>query len=280
VEIVQVQTAQDVEFANGDVVVWRTLSSRIAQLVDSADLIHPVARQRLGQLFEWSETPTLDELNIWIAPTGWSVTHAQGYVDIREYQTMLSDGIFPVAREIRSIRHLEHSAAPDFLHDAIGHLPMLFDAGYRELLHEWAIQGLKAPPSSLDRAVSAALSDLISAKTDETTSSLTISNLTKKLEVAHIAAAERPSRCFQFENFFTWAIEFGGIGQPQDGSYKTFGAAALSSPGELRNLIEGQVEILDFSLETTVRPVDYTDYQDVMFTVDNFSKYFDILKAI
>ncbi len=68
---------------------------------------------------------------------------------------------------------------------------------------------------------------------------------------------------------FWFTVEFGVI--REGGALKAFGAGIISSPGELRNVVEGAPEVLPFDLLTVLRtPYRIDIVQPVYFQIESF----------
>jgi phenylalanine-4-hydroxylase len=260
--------------------IWSVLFERVYDAAKASEWHHPTYLKGLSRLADYSRrAPTLLEINRWLHSTGWSTDYVTGYVPVLEYRSMLAARTFPVARAIRSKRDLDHSAAPDFAHDVLGHLPMLFDPDYRELLHQWACVAVKALPSAADREVSAALDALIDARQSESLDEQRMDSCTQALLTAHRRAVQEQSRCFRLENFFTWSIEFGVLARAS-GVPRLLGAAALSSPGEMQRIFAGHTRLTEFGPAAVLRSVDYTRYQAEIYIAGSFDHYRAVLADI
>jgi phenylalanine-4-hydroxylase len=224
--------------------------------------------------------PSLSEINRMLARIGWTAVYVDGMVDDRLYQEMQATQFFPVARRLRRIRDVDHSAAPDFIHDVIGHLPMLFSAQYRALVTEWAQRARDASPDATDREISIALADLINEREKDVLDHRAIQNKTLTLQQLHRRARSLPAtRAARFARFYAWAIEF-GISCDDISGIRVSGSASLSSPEELQRIFAGETKLLDFSAHALDTPVDYTVPQNVMYAVRDFSDYADGLRRI
>ena len=223
--------------------------------------------------------PSLSEINSWLEKINWRAAYHSGFVPAHEYATLQARRIFPIARHIRRLRDFSHSAAPDFIHDVFGHLPMLFEPDYGNLIEAWAIKRAAVAGLAEDSDVSKVQDQLIAAMEQSERDEALIHTLTKTLERAQAAACKAGSRAGRLERFYTWAIEFGLMSRGAS-DLKIMGAAVLSSFGEMTRVTEGQVRFSDFQLGTLDRPVNYTIYQDEMFKVSSFQKYAEILDRI
>jgi phenylalanine-4-hydroxylase len=226
-----------------------------------------------------SRIPLLSDINAMLSRIGWSAIYVDGMVDDHLYQTMQASHIFPVARHIRRKRDMLHSAAPDFVHDVIGHLPMLFSPQYQSLLNEWARRASKARPAAQDAAASKALAALIEEREKDYPDSTAIVEKTAILQELHRQIGASPSRAAQFARFYAWAFEF-GVTANDGGVIKIGGSATLSSPGEFKRIISGETRLIPFAEQAIITPVNYSVVQDTMFVADNFSEYDKVLAGI
>jgi len=226
-----------------------------------------------------SRIPSLADINRMLSSIGWSAAYVDGMVDDRLYQEMQASRVFPVARHIRQKRDLYHSAAPDFIHDVVGHLPMLFSPQYQSLLNEWAQRALMARPDAKDVQVSKALAALIEEREKESPDLEAIAKKTAILQQLHLKTCASPSRAARFARFYAWAIEFGATFD-EVGGIKISGSAALSSPGEFKRMVSGETRLRPFTLHAITSPVNYSVVQDTMFVAKDFSEYRHVLASI
>jgi phenylalanine-4-hydroxylase len=223
--------------------------------------------------------PSLSNLNEMLSEIDWTAAYVDGMVDDRLYQEMLAARVFPVARHIRRKISLLHSAAPDFVHDVIGHLPMLFSAQYRSLLNDWARRALEARPEPCDAEVSSALAALIEEREKDRPNPAEVARKTKILKDLHQLQNASPSRAARFSRFYTWAIEFGVISDSSD-SVRIIGSAALSSLAEFNRVMTRETRLLSFIEHAISTPVDYSVVQDTLFVARDFSEYQRVLESI
>jgi phenylalanine-4-hydroxylase len=251
--------------------LWRTADGRFF-----ADYLSGLDRLKISA----SRIPALTEINQMLSEIGWTAIYVDGMVDDHLYHEMQSARYFPVARRLRSLRDIDHSAAPDFIHDVIGHLPMLFTVEYRSLINQWARRAADAPRNAIDEDISRALAALIEEKERDVLDPAGIEDKTILLQELHRKACNRwPSRAARYHRFYAWAIEFGVIADGQD-KIQVCGSAALSSCGELRKIFNGETQLISFVDHALDTPVDYTAPQNSMFFVRDFSEYRKVLKEI
>lgn len=223
--------------------------------------------------------PSLCEINRWLAAIGWQADYHSGFVRASEYAQLQARRIFPIARHIRRHRDFLHSAAPDFIHDLFGHLPMLFEEDYRDLIGAWAAKRAHVDSSPEDTAVARVQDELIAANESTERDGAAIRRLTEELRRAQQAACLRASNAGRLERFYTWCMEFGLLQQRAVGP-QIIGGAVLSSYGEMTRAINGQVRFSMFQASTLDRAVNYTVYQDEMFMASSFEEYHELLERI
>jgi phenylalanine-4-hydroxylase len=264
-----------------DTDVWVSLLTLLQQIWKRYEnSLHPLYLLGLRRLdIATSRIPSLSEINGMLASIGWSAAYVDGMVNDRLYQEMQASRVFPVARHIRQKRDLYHSAAPDFIHDVIGHLPMLFSPQYQSLLNEWALRALTARPDANDVQVSRALAALIAEREKKSPDLEVIAERTDFLQQLHLETSASPSRAARFARFYAWAIEF-GVTLDETGSIKINGSAALSSPGEFERMISGKVRLRPFASCAITSPVNYSVVQDTMFVAKDFFEYQEVLASI
>lgn len=270
-----VRTAEDKEVWSRIVrhleMLWKTDEKRFF-----VDYLSGLERLKISA----SRIPVLSEINRMLSQIGWSAVYVDGMVDDHLYHEMQAARIFPVARRLRRLRDLDHSAAPDFVHDVLGHLPMLFTAHYRFLVREWAQRAMASPREALDAEISNALAALIAEHESGVLDPAMIDKKTGELRELHRQARSRnPSLAARFARFYAWAIEFGIITDGKD-RLQISGSASLSSPGELRKIFNGETRLVSFVDNALDTPVDYTTPQNTMFFVSQFSEYRSVLRSI
>ena len=122
------------EFTADDHAVWDLLFARqvdllgsrvVGQFLDGIDLLrlsHP-------------GVPDLDELNAILEPhTGWRTVAVTGLVPDDIFFAMLGERVFPVGNFIRKREQLDYLEEPDCFHDLFGHIPMLANHDFAEMI--------------------------------------------------------------------------------------------------------------------------------------------------
>ena len=121
-------------FTDEDHAVWDLLFARQVELLGSrvvARFLDGIDLLRLSH----PGVPDLDELNAILEPrTGWRTVAVTGLVPDDVFFAMLSERVFPVGNFIRQRSELDYLEEPDCFHDLFGHIPMLADHAFAEMI--------------------------------------------------------------------------------------------------------------------------------------------------
>ena len=261
--------------------VWSLHHSALSQRhEESPDFLTNDYKQGLEALcFSNSQIPTIEELNMHISQYDWQAVYVVGMVSDRLYREMLASRIFPIARQIRNRRDIEHSAAPDFLHDVFGHLPMFASASYRSLIQAWAQRALMFEDDGCDIGMATAQAALIEALEAVPRCNELVIARRRALRDAQINSPECISRSARANRFYAWIIEY-GITTDACRRTRITGAALLSSPKEWDRLKQNKVNISRFSLCTLNQPVDYTVTQENLYSTDMSDNLYSLIDAL
>jgi len=83
------------------------------------------------------------------AQTGWTIVPVPGLVPDRVFFEHLSRRRFPAGNFIRSADRLDYLEEPDVFHDVFGHVPLLADPAFADLMQKLGQLGLEADASGL-----------------------------------------------------------------------------------------------------------------------------------
>jgi phenylalanine-4-hydroxylase len=121
-------------FTSVDHAVWDLLFARQVDLLGSrvvSAFLDGVDLLRLSH----PGVPDLDELNAILKPrTGWRTVAVTGLVPDDIFFAMLSERVFPVGNFIRRREQLDYLEEPDCFHDLFGHIPMLANHDFAEMI--------------------------------------------------------------------------------------------------------------------------------------------------
>tara|TARA_Y100000996_G_scaffold290266_1_gene229358 strand:+ start:33 stop:1433 length:1401 start_codon:yes stop_codon:yes gene_type:complete len=175
---------------------------------------------------------------------------------------------------MRSIDHIAYTPAPDIVHEAAGHSPMIADSDYADYLRYYGEISRKAISSSEDYGLYKAIRNLSDIKENPQSSLEDIEKLEDSLEnalnrISYISEAAYLSRI----NW--WTVEYGLVGNIDNP--KIYGAGLLSSIGESENCLKDNIKKIPLSIDCINYSYDITEQQPQLFVSDNFKSLNKIL---
>src|SRR6187549_990744 len=255
-----------------DQAVWRfVLLQTHARLKATA---HAAYGEGLGQTgISVERIPHIAEMDERLAPFGWGAVCVDGFIPPRAFQELQSLSILPIAAEMRSADHLVYTPAPDIIHEAAGHAPILPDPTYASYLRRIGLAGARAFTLPEDTAVDRAIYALSEIKekptaTAEQVAAVELSLATARASVARVSEAARLSR------LYWWTAEYGLVGAPAD--YKLYGAGLLSSLWESFACHDPKVRKLPLAAEAGDMEYDVTRPQPQLFVASSFEQLHDV----
>jgi phenylalanine-4-hydroxylase len=108
--------------------------------------------------------PKIAEIDARLSDIGWGAVCVQGFLPPRAFQEFQAAGILPINAPIRSPEHAAYTPAPDIIHEAAGHAPILADRGYAAYLRRIGEVAAKAFTSPADTEVHRAIHHLSALK--------------------------------------------------------------------------------------------------------------------
>ena len=257
--------------------VWEKFVSRQCTLLEQyKHYIHSSYRLGFNKLkLSPQKIPTLAEINMALKHAGWSAVFVEDYIPPVVYAHFISEKIFPVSYNIRSLKHIAHSPMPDLIHDVIGHLPMLFTQSYHDFLQQLAQAILQYESHDLDEALFQSNLDIANLKKESTLNIVAIQDKLERIQSIKESLKINPSYITFLNRMFLWSIEFGLIGTPD--KYQCYGAGILSAPQELNHIFHGDVNILSYSLDVIKHDINFTDVQNNFFVISEFKDLIEVL---
>ncbi len=219
---------------------------------------------------ETEKIPNVAEMNECLSKIGWGAGIVNGLIPGAAFFELLANGILPIATEIRQITNIEYTPAPDIIHEAAGHAPILFDPVFREYVQKIGSIGAKAFATKEKQELFEAVRNLTIVMEDPKSTPEEKAAAQKLVEdrqkaIVGISEAEKISRVF-------WrTVEYGLIGELDNP--KIYGAGLLSSVGESTHCFTDAVERLPFSIEaSTLQPKNITEMQAQLFVCKDFEE--------
>ncbi|KGA98920.1 phenylalanine 4-monooxygenase [Alkalihalobacillus alcalophilus ATCC 27647 = CGMCC 1.3604] len=214
--------------------------------------------------------PKVKDMNEKLSKIGWGAVIVDGLIPGSAFFDLQAHGILPIATDIRQKSNIEYTPAPDILHEAAGHAPILFNETYSKFVKLIGHIGANAFATKEEHEVFEATRELSIVMEDPSSSQSEIDAVKKKLKEKQ-AAVTGLSESEQISRIFWWTVEFGLIGDLQQP--KIFGAGLLSSVGESKHCLSNEVEKRRFTIEdAAATSYDVTSMQTQLFVCESFEQ--------
>lgn len=256
-----------------DQAVWRHIMRQLKSFLSVH--AHPCYVDGLKKTgIEIERIPVIEEMSRKLELFGWRAVPVSGFIPPAAFMELQSLGVLPIACDMRSLDHLLYTPAPDIVHEAAGHAPILVDPAFASYLKAYAQVASKAIIGKQDMdqyEVIRILSDLKEAP-DSTAAQIAAA----EAKLANISAAiTEQSEAALLGRMNWWTAEYGLIGDLE--RPKIFGAGLLSSVGESRDCLDAKVKKLPLTIECVRYAYDITEQQPQLFVVRKFDDLTDVL---
>lgn len=211
--------------------------------------------------------PLIEEMDQKLEQFGWRACAIVGFIPPAVFMEFLSLGILPIACDIRRHEHLAYTPAPDIVHEAAGHAPIIADQEYADYLYQYGEVARKVIFSSQDIDVYEAIRNLSDIKEDAASTQMQIEDAQKRLDQA-LARVDYVSEATLLSRMGWWTIEYGLVGDMS--APKIYGAGLLSSVGESYHCLGPEVKKIPFSLDCLKVSYDITKPQPQLFVTPDF----------
>lgn len=258
-----------------DQAVWRFVLLQLHDRLQRAG--HPsYVRGLAASAISPDHIPSIEEIDRGLASLGWGAVCVDGFIPPRAFQAFQSLGVLPIAAEIRTPDHLPYTPAPDIIHEAAGHAPILIDPVYAAYVRAVGEVGARAFASPADARIDRAVRVLSELKETAGDDAL-LSAAEVELERA-VAALGEPSEAARVARLYWWTAEYGLVGTPED--YRLYGAGLLSSLGESHFCHRPEVRKLTLSPDCTRVGYDITRPQPQLFVARDFEHLHAVLADV
>jgi phenylalanine-4-hydroxylase len=252
-----------------DHAVWRFVMKQNHYFLK--DVAHPAYVNGLRDSSIKTESiPKVDDMNKSLVKVGWRAVTIDGLIPGSVFYGFLANGILPIATEIRKIQNIAYTPAPDMIHEAAGHAPILLDKSYREFVRKIGEMGAKALASKEKLEVFKAVRHLTIVAEDPNSTPEQVKEAERLVEEAR-KKVKGLSEADMVSRLFWWTVEYGLIGELSHP--KIYGAGLLSSVGESQSCLADDVKKIPFSVEACIKtPYDVTKPQPQLFVCKNFDE--------
>lgn len=218
--------------------------------------------------------PKISEMDAALGNFGWGAVAVCGFIPPSVFIELQSLSILPIAVDMRSKHHIAYTPAPDIVHEAAGHAPIIADPGYADYLKSYAKLARHAIFSSEDLAVYEAIRKLSDTKENPDKTSADIDQAQKELDHT-ISKLSFTSEAAKVARMYWWTAEYGLFGDLD--APQIYGAGLLSSVGESRYCLSNKVRKLPLSINCTAVSYDITEPQPQLFVAASYDQMRQVL---
>ncbi len=211
--------------------------------------------------------PSLEQMNDILSQIGWAAVTVDGFIPPAAFMEFQKYNVLVIAADIRPYNQIEYTPAPDIIHEAAGHAPIIADTEYAEYLKYFGEIGYRAFSSKNDYEVYEVIRHLSILKADPYTPAGSIEEAEKCLERV-MSEAGTPSEMTLIRNLHWWTVEYGLIGDLENP--KIYGAGLLSSIGESIGALSDKVIKIPYSIDAMDYGFDITKPQPQLFVTPDF----------
>tara|TARA_X000000368_G_scaffold328652_1_gene265712 strand:+ start:882 stop:2633 length:1752 start_codon:yes stop_codon:yes gene_type:complete len=212
--------------------------------------------------------PRMEGMNRILKDIGWAAVSVDGFIPPNAFMEFQAHNVLVIASEIRTIKHVAYTPAPDIIHEAAGHAPIIADPEYSEYLRRFGYIGSKAISSPKDNEMYEAIRLLSILKENPNSSKQEIKKATANVNKIQNNMGEL-SEMAKIRNLHWWTVEYGLIGKIDNP--KIYGAGLLSSIGESKQCLKTSVKKLPYTIKASKINFDITKPQPHLFVTPNFS---------
>lgn len=212
--------------------------------------------------------PRMEGMNRILKDIGWAAVSVDGFIPPNAFMEFQAYNVLVIASEIRTIDHITYTPAPDIIHEAAGHSPIIANPEYAEYLRRFGEIGSKAISSSKDHEMYEAVRLLSILKEDPNSSQNEIIQAQNKVEFLQNNMGVL-SEMAQIRNLHWWTVEYGLIGDLK--TPEIYGAGLLSSIGESKSCLKPEVKKIPYTIEAAQKNFDITKPQPQLFVTPDFA---------
>lgn len=219
--------------------------------------------------------PRMEGMNRILKEIGWAAVSVDGFIPPNAFMEFQAYNVLVIASDMRTINHIEYTPAPDIIHEAAGHAPIIANPEYAEYLRRFGEIGAKAISSAKDYELYEAVRLLSILKEDPNSTEEEIKEAEKNLIYVQDNMGE-PSEMARIRNLHWWTVEYGLIGELENP--KIYGAGLLSSIGESKSCLLDDVEKLPYTIAAADMSFDITKPQPQLFVTPDFAHLSSVLE--
>lgn len=259
-----------------DQAVWRfALRQLSAFLSEHAVPVYREGLKKTGITLE--EVPRIQDMSEALSQFGWGAIAVEGFIPPKIFLEFQARRILPIAVDIRQYDHLSYTPAPDIIHEAAGHAPIIADQEYADYLTRYAELAQKAIFSDHDIRLYEAIRYLSDVKELRGVAQETIATAQASLDQV-VAEKAEVSEAGKVARLYWWTAEYGLLGSIS--APKLYGAGLLSSVMESKDCLSPTVKKIPLSIAAVDTPYDITEPQPQLFVARDYADLHHTLSEV
>jgi len=219
--------------------------------------------------------PKMEGMNRILKDIGWAAVAVDGFIPPNAFMEFQAYNVLVISSDIRTIDHINYTPAPDIIHEAAGHAPIIANPEYSEYLRRLGEIGCKAISSPKDDDMYEAIRLLSILKENPNSTEVEILEATKAVNLLQ-GEMGGFSEMAKIRNLHWWTVEYGLIGTLENP--KLYGAGLLSSIEESQLCLKKEVKKIPYSIEAAEVNFDITNTQPQLFVIPNFASLSFVLE--
>lgn len=221
--------------------------------------------------------PRISEMDEKLKRFGWRAVAVTGFIPPAAFLELQSLRILPIASDMRKLENIDYTPAPDIVHEAAGHAPIIADPAYASYLGKFGEIARYVIFAKEDLEVYEAVLNLSEIKEDPHATPEQLESARERLRGAE-AMVPYVSEAQQLTRLGWWTTEYGLF---KDGErFLIYGAGLLSSLGESYDCLSESVPKIPLSIECIETDYDITRPQPQLFYTDDFKKLEDVIDEL
>lgn len=262
------------EYTAQDHAVWRYIMRQNVRFLPN--VAHSSYLEGLRQTgISIDRIPHMYGMNRILKEIGWAAVAVDGFIPPAAFMEFQAYNVLVIAADIRPVNQIQYTPAPDIIHEAAGHAPIIADPMYASYLRNFGKLGSMAFSTPFDDHIYEAIRHLSILKADPYSSASSIEEAEEDLE--HLMpSVECQSEMALLRNLHWWTVEYGLIGDLE--KPRIYGAGLLSSIGESYNCLQPQVKKIPYSIDARLMSFDITTQQPQLFVTPDFDHLNTVLE--
>jgi len=246
--------------------VWRYIMRiNLKNLANKAHSSYVDGLKKTG--ISLDKIPDISDMNLILSKIGWGAVCVDGFIPPAAFMEFQAYNVLVIATDIRSIKHIGYTPAPDIVHEAAGHAPIIADPEYAEYLRLFGEIGSKALRSKRDFDLYEAIRRLSIIKENPYATASEIEDAEQEIKLIQSDMGEL-SELAKIRNLHWWTVEYGLIGDLDNP--KIYGAGLLSSISESAKCLKEGIVKIPYGVQAAEYSFDITTQQPQLFVTPSF----------